>query len=262
MSINTLCQGCVFAQLDENKLQTGCSLGRIGKLSVEEMQDGHMLLERFCNTYRPDEWLESLDFDQSMKAEATVLQEVYPRIGYFVKFLTGDQSTLEKLETTISDIAKAKPSYITVISDDTALNEPIWSLFIKYFGEVSEVKYHIVQLTEAPKIISRIVDQSFTHAQNGWMMLTSSGERVAHDTLDKIHKLINIDMQQIVMIEPYDDFNGMIFPAYVFKFLNGNKTKIFNDEQAVSDSFINKMKEAEKRGETKCILSWEEFNAA
>lgn len=262
MNISTSCKDCVFATLNKKKIQTGCTLNRTDKLQVKEIDDGSFVLERFCNTYRPQEWLSSLSFDESINSNDTVLQEIYPRIGYFVRLLTNETEAIQKLETTIESISKSQPSYVVVINDKVEYNEEIWGLFIKYFGEESNIKYHIIQMTESPEVIERIVDKAFTHAQNGWITVTSSGEIVPNDMLQRIHNMINIQMKQIIMIEPYDEFNGLTFPAYVFKFLNGNKTKIFNDEEKSSDSFIQKMKQAEERGNTKCIISWEEFNAS
>jgi hypothetical protein len=48
----------------------------------------------------------------------------------------------------------------------------------------------------------------------------------------------------------------------LFKFLNGNGTKIFKDEMVDTRGFITKVLEAEKRGGTKTVYTWEEFNAS
>ena len=92
-------------------------------------------------------------------------------------------------------------------------------------------------------------------------MCTSSGLRVRPETLDRLHELLNKEMKQIAIVEPYDDFNGLMFPAYLFKFLNGNRTKVFRDEIVDSNEFIQKVRNAEERGKTKTIMTWSEFNA-
>ena len=52
--IHTKCDACVFAQLDKDKMQTGCKLDRDSKLGVKETNDdGFFNLARFCNAYRP-----------------------------------------------------------------------------------------------------------------------------------------------------------------------------------------------------------------
>ena len=107
-----------------------------------------------------------------------------------------------------------------------------------------------------------LVDEAFGHAQNGWIMTVTSDETVAPDTLTKLNKVINVDMRQMIMIEPSGEFSGLVFPAYLFKFLNGNRIKIFQDEMVDGRGFIEKVKEAEKRGGTKTVMTWEEFNAS
>tara|TARA_Y100001973_G_C5203928_1_gene339941 strand:+ start:3730 stop:4533 length:804 start_codon:yes stop_codon:yes gene_type:complete len=264
--IKTNCDGCVFIKA-EDEVQVGCTLDRDSKLGVEEVDDetNSFLLERFCNTYRPDEWFSDLDFDQSLNPEETVMKEIMPRIGFFVRLDTenGDEA-IEQLKITIDSIAEIEngpPAYVAVITDKVEFNEEIWGIFLEKF-EHPKTKYHIVQLKVSPKDVITTIDAAFPHAQNGWVYTTTSGEKVPKDVLNRLHDLINVQIKQVMMVEPYDRFNGLMFPAFVFKFLNGNKTKIFQDDNSDSREFIEKMKAAEKRGKTKTILTWEEFNAS
>lgn len=264
MSVKTNCSGCVFATLSEG-YQNGCTLNRHDKLVVSDTdENNNFVLERFCNAYRPQDWIQELDIEEQLELESTVLNELVPRIGFFVTLDTSVADAIEKLDTTLNDIANINhgPAYVAVITDKVEYNEEIWGMFIKYFGDGTEVKYHVVQLSEQFQDTSKIVDEAFTHAQNGWIYTTGSGEKVNSEIVDIIHKSINIDLNQMVLIEPYQDDNGMCFPAYVFKFLNGNRTKIFQDEETSSASFIEKIKEAEGRGTSKSVFTWEELDAS
>lgn len=265
MNIVTHCKGCVFAKSNQNEQQS-CLLSRTDKLGVEKLTDGFFELKRYCNAFRPAEWVQKLEFEQSLNPESVVLQEIYPRIGFFVKLNTNEPNAIDALDLTINSIAKinGKPaSYIVVINDKVEYNEEIWGLFIKHFGEQSKTtKYHIVQIQEKPSKITEIIDEAFGRAENSWIMCTSSGFRIKPETLERLHKLLNIDMKQMTMIEPYDsNFNGLMFPAYLFKFLNGNKTKVFRDEIVDSNEFMEKVRNAEERGNTKTIMTWKEFYA-
>ena len=93
-------------------------------------------------------------------------------------------------------------------------------------------------------------------------MTLTSGDTLTKDIAGTIHKIINIDMRQVVLVEPHDGYNGMIFPAYLFKFLNGNKVKVFQDEIVDGRGFLEKVRDAAKRTNTNNLLSWEEFNAS
>tara|TARA_Y100001938_G_scaffold133366_1_gene192645 strand:+ start:5777 stop:6577 length:801 start_codon:yes stop_codon:yes gene_type:complete len=263
--VTTKCEDCVFSKTENDK-QTGCQLGRDEKLGVSETADeGYFILERFCNTYRPDQWLEDLNFEESMDTKKTVMDEIVPRIGFFIRLDTGDEtptnSELNHTLQSISQIEHGPPAFVAVINDKVEFNELIWSLFLKYF-ENSTTKYHIVQLKNKPETDMKHLDEAFSHAQNGWLYSTTSGESVPKDVVSKLHKNINIDMKQLMLVEPYDNYNGLMFPTFVFKFLKGNRSKIFQDEMMDSRPFLEKMKAAEKRGNTKTIFSWEEFNAS
>ena len=166
--------------------------------------------------------------------------------------------------TKLSNPTGKKPAYVIVINEKVEYNEEIWGRFITWFGEESDTKYHIVQLNKAHENLATVIDEAFTHAENGWIHCVTSGDEVPNDLLSKIHNFINVRMKKLIMLMPKNDdpFSGLTFPAYLFKFLNGNGVKVFRDEMADSRSFLDKVLDAEKRGETKTVYSWEEFYAA
>ena len=66
-----------------------------------------------------------------------------------------------------------------------------------------------------------------------------------------------------MMVKPSGDvFSSMLFPAFLFKFLNGNKQKIFQDTTSAEGNFLEKMEEADKRSPSKTVITWEEFDAS
>lgn len=258
--LNTKCKDCVFSQE-----KTGCTLNRVEKLGVKEVaEDGTNVLNRFCNTYRPQEWLGTLGFDEQLNPESSVLKEIHPRMGFFIRLKTDEPNAIDALDLTLRSTTKLgiPPAYVVVINDKVEYNEEIWGLFITHFGEMNyDTKYHLMQTTTSGDVNS-FVDGAFGHAQNGWIMCLSSGMNVPSDTLDKLHQAINVDMKQLILVEPTDGYNYMIFPAYLFKFLNGNKTKVFQDEIVDGRSFLDKVKAADERSQPSNIMKWEEFYAA
>tara|TARA_R110002110_G_scaffold33994_1_gene116094 strand:- start:218 stop:1033 length:816 start_codon:yes stop_codon:yes gene_type:complete len=268
--VKTNCKGCIFAEEKKHHLgtkestQVGCSLERHNLLGVEELDDeGDFVLKRYCNTYRPEEWVQDLDFEEALNPEETVLEEVFPRVGFFIRLDTDDPDVIEALDTTIESItqlAGEDAAYVAVVTDKVEYNVGIWESCVKHFTGTT-TKYHVVQSRELESK-EDVLDEAFSHAQNGWVYSTSAGELVPSDILHKLHELLNIKMEQLVMVEPYDGLNGLMFPAFLFKFLKGNKAKLFQDQTVSSGTFIEKIKNAQKRDQASGVLTWEEFNAS
>ena len=258
----TQCKGCVFAEMGDFT-QTSCKLERASKLDIKETdEDGFFVLSRFCNTYRPEEWKKVLSKEESVNIQQTVMEEVYPMVGFFVLLETGETDAIKKLKSTLEDIQnqeKIKPKYIVVINDKVEYNQEIFQLFKTMFGD-TQTKYHIVQLRQKPKTEWHKIDPAFSHAKNGWIYVTSSGEKVDRDLIYKIHKRVNIDMKKLVVVKPYANMNGMIFQTALFKFVNGNGTKLYQDEMIDSRSFLEKVESAAQQSGSETFISWSEFN--
>lgn len=259
VEVLTECNGCIFAEI-KNENQVGCKMGRLDKLSKLDGRDGYFKLQRFCNTYRPESWLSDLSVSESEDIRATALKEVRPRIGFFVIF----DNIWENFEKTINDIQNQKmpARYIVVITSKVEWNEKIHSFLCSKF-DFNDTEYHIVQIVEQPHLKDMLIDESFKHAKNGWAHVCNSGESIDSEFISKVHKRINIDMRRLVIIKPYDDeLNGLVFQTALFKFLNGNSTKIFGDEIVDSRKFVEKIEASAVLSDKDTCITWEEFNAA
>jgi len=266
----TSCKGCVFAatcpDTPEYK-QGGCALNRHELLGVKSLQDNYFVLEEFCSTFRPQEWLDGLVFEDQLNSRQVVLDEIYPRMGYFVKFDNTLDEPIAKLRQTLKSIAEASyktqgmPMFIVVVNDKVEYNEEIWTLFLAQFQEVSDTDYHIVQINEEMED-RYFIDEAFIHAKNAWIHTLTSGQEVPSNINDKLHEIINIKMEKLALVEPYNEFDGFLFPAFLFKFLNGNRVKVFIDEQVDAGTFLEKVKSAEGRSDAKTVYTWEEFYAS
>ena len=260
LQVHSNCEGCVFAKMEDDA-QTGCELNRPDKLGVEEDKSSKWFkLERFCTTYRPKEWLDEIAEYQHPKS--VVLKEIQPRVGFFVKFNTESENPIEELRKTVDDIANQEcipARYVAVINDKVEYNEEIFEILKSNFTwDVTE--FHIVQMEAKFVNVDRVVDEAFSHAKNGWLYVTTSGEPVARDLIKKINNRVNFQLKRLSFIEPYSGSDGMMFHTPLFKFLNGNKTKVFNDEHSDSRPFIEKVRDAATRSNQECFLLWEDFN--
>ena len=260
MKVQSNCDDCVFAKMEDK--QTGCFLDRDIKLGVEETKEnGFFALSRFCNTYRPKDWMPLLSLEESSDLKKTVMEEVRPRVGFFVIMDTSDEESISRLKSTLLDIKnqdKGTPRYVVVINNKVEYNEGVQALLTELFDH-DETLHHIVQINTEFHTKHHLIDEAFIHAKNGWIYITSTGEKVPSDLLEKIHQRINIDMKILSVVKPYDDINGMIFQASLFKLFNGNRRKVHADKDHTIDdrSFLDKIQSAE--GSEGSILEWEEF---
>ena len=264
--IHTKCDACVFAQLDKQNIQTSCELGRESKLGIEETNDsGFFSLSRFCNAYRPKEWLPILSLEESSNLPSTVLEEIKPRVGFFVIMDSQGVEAIDRLKKTLIDIKNQKNAtarYVAVINDKVEYNNEIQELFTELF-DYNITMHHIVQINTTLPSKYHVIDEAFTHAKNGWIYVTSSGEDVALDLLEKMHQRINIDMNILSVVKPYNEIDGMIFQASLFKYLNGNRRKIYESEDGeknVDDrSFLDKVEDLAQMSAEGSVIEWGEF---
>lgn len=260
------CAKCVFAKKEESK-QIGCALGRHEKLGVDEISEGgDFILSRFCTTYRPEQWLQDLSLSESVDIEKTVLTEIQPRIGFFL--ILDHENTdhsLDDLRKTLEDLKaqEIQPRYVIVINDKVEYNELIHSMLYDYFHEngPDTTSFHIVQLIEKPKLLASVIDESFGHAKNGWAYVCHAGENIDTDLIKKVHHRVNIELKKLVVVEPYNDkLDGLLFQTALFKFLNGNRVKVFQDENVDSRTFMEKVKDVASKSDKETYITWSEFN--
>lgn len=252
------CKDCVFLSKINNMPM--CSLNRLNHFEYTLDEDNNPVLNRFCNVSRPEEWLDDLGVVESSNLAKTVMKEVEPRVGFFIRF----NEDLDALRATISDILAQKINvrYVVVLNPKVEFNEEIYEILNSSF-DFEKTACHIVQIIDMPENKDFLVDEAFKHAKNGWIYVCNAGHRISHTLLEDIHTRVNVNMKPLVVVEPMDeDGNGLLFHSALFKFLNGNKTKTFSDESKSSLPFIDKVREAAKRSSPETFITWENFNEA
>jgi hypothetical protein len=242
-------------------------LYRSEKLGVKETHLGSYVLNRYCNAYRPDEWVSELSFDDYKKRHHVALKEVVPRVGFFVLLNTDSQTVFEDLKKTLKDIKNQtlhQARYVAVITDKAEYNQELQKTLTESFDH-DKTLHHILKVSKMPENKMFLIDECFRHAKNGWIYTTTSGESVDQELIEKMNQRVNIDMKRLSVVKPYDDFNGLLFSTPLFKLLNGNRKKAYetDDGELVFDGrpFLEKVEDMkDNTGET--LITWEEFNAS
>lgn len=263
MQVQTSCKGCVFAEY-EGDMQNGCKLNRSEKMNPKSdfVLDGHKhhyTFSRFCNTYRPDEWKLILSDEEKEDLTKTVMSEVCPRVGIFV-FLDDSEDMLTKLKHTLDGIKNqtfGAIRYVVLINQKVEYNAELHDILLSYF-DFEKTEFHIVQTLIKDKN-AFLLDEAFIHAKNGWAYVTSCGEKIDEKLLENIHDRINLQMKRLVIVEPYEDLNGLIFQTAIYKFLDGNrKLKHKETGEDIVISFMDKAKSM-KTEDPDTFITWEQF---
>tara|TARA_R110000850_G_scaffold37838_11_gene99322 strand:- start:185 stop:985 length:801 start_codon:yes stop_codon:yes gene_type:complete len=266
MIAETHCKGCVFSVMNKNK-QTGCQLYRSDKLGIKSQEEENYVLKRYCNTYRPEEWISELSLKEYNNRHQVAIKEVIPRVGFFILLDTTKDAAIEDLKKTIQDIKSQtihQARYVVVITDKTEYNQDIQKVLVENFDH-DKTLHHLVKVNSIPEQKIFLIDECFKHAKNGWVYVTTSGESIDQELIEKINQRVNVDMKRLSIVKPYDDFNGLLFSTPLFKFLNGNRKKAYEleDGEIYFDTrpFLEKA-EAMKGDTDETLATWEEFNAS
>ena len=67
-------------------------------------------------------------------------------------------------------------------------------------------------------------------------------------------------MKKLVVVKPYSGVNGLLFQSALFKFVNGNRPKLYQDEIIDNRPFLEKVTEAAKESDDQTLIDWSEFN--
>tara|TARA_R100000805_G_scaffold18936_1_gene26193 strand:- start:6584 stop:7378 length:795 start_codon:yes stop_codon:yes gene_type:complete len=263
--IETNCEGCVFSELD-NGTQCGCTLNRIEKLGVSKRAgtDGlkYTVLSRFCNAFRPVEWVKRLSYEEATNPVETVNTEIKPRIGFLIYLDTSKPSAIQLLEETLKDIKNQTDNvarYVIVATEKVEYSQEVLELLLSYFDQ-DETTTHVLQLLIQHEDKMRIIDEAFRLALNGWLYVTTSGQNIDINLLKNIDNHINKQMKRLSVVLPYDGINGLLFQCSLFKYVNGNGVKQWDENNMDHRPFLEKVKDLDTNNNS--ILDWSDIDAS
>ena len=168
---------------------------------------------------------------------------------------------MHDLRNRIDDLKQqtvGKPRYVVVINSKVEYNEEIHNMLRESF-DFDETEFHIVQtLVDQEDLL--YIDDAFKHAKNGWIYVTRSNRKIRKDLFEAINRNINIKLNRVVLVEPVDDINGMIFQAAVHKFLDGSNSVVdLSTSERVKLNFLQKVRGLAEKTEEKTVFTQEEF---
>tara|TARA_R100000008_G_scaffold83023_1_gene67934 strand:+ start:1499 stop:2311 length:813 start_codon:yes stop_codon:yes gene_type:complete len=253
-TLTTSCKDCIFAT-KEDKLQTGCSFGRIEAYSnrginiieAEDLEENEFfVLETWCNAYREELWKTA---HEEEGIEEALRKELDPKVQFIIVI----QNSLDGIEKTVQSALNQEeftPKRLVFVNNsDTSYFEVI----TKINEIVPEGTDYRIQDIRGELSDLEVIDEAFNNISNGYYTVIESGRELPSDIIKKIYNAISVNIQKLGYINPTDGINLMTAQAVIHKFLYGNrgaslKTKIEDGE--VSD----KVKEGNS-----LIRNWDEI---
>jgi hypothetical protein len=223
-TLTTSCKDCIFS-IKEDKLQTGCSFGRVEAYSnrgvniieAEDLEENEFfVLETWCSAYREEIWKTAHEGEDLNEA---IQKELDPKVQFIVII----QDTLDGLQKTI----------------DSALNQEMFSSKRLIFVNNSDLSYFEV-ITKINEVVPEgtdyriqdirgelsdleVIDEAFNNVSNGYYTVLESGKEAPPDLIKRLYDAINIKIEKVGYVEPTDGVSGMTVQAVLHKFLYGNK---------------------------------------
>ena len=269
----TSCAVCCFAEY-EGKTQVGCELGRIEKFQekgtkVVEAEDGEKefyVIHRMCNCYREQDWAE---YWKNKKKR--VLKENAVRVNFIVPI--NEDDTLEGLEKTLLSIAtqeEFEAVKVITMNNSNKDNFDIVHKLHEVFGSYAEQTSYLNKSEEGTTFVGgsmvekssdfwTLLEASFAFVVNGYYSVFNCGTEVPLDFLKTINRAINENLEQVLMIEPFDEssHDGLTISCALHKYLSGSKDMTnFEISQPIDEKVrkVAKMQEFDS-----LIVKWEDL---
>lgn len=201
--IDTTCAGCSFATLDGfTGDQLDCSAGILKKFKDQdvklEMDDNEqwiIIKGRMC----PYRNYENLSVDEAA-------EKMRPHINFVIKDETSKEDVIKTIESI--QALNLKKYKIIIVSDKYG------GLYKDYYEycKSQNFKFNIIKLLEDTSIINQVKRR----IDNGFTYLLKSGDIASSEALEKLHKLLNVDLKKVIILKHLDTYILQSIALYTF----------------------------------------------
>jgi hypothetical protein len=229
--IKTKCDDCIFANINYAQ-QTGCELGFVekfierGEATLNEITRFYEI-NRLCRACRNSDWAKE-------KEDGYVAIEEELRIKYSLIIVENCIDDIEDiyfaLNDTLQSIIKQKnmPEKIVICISNPEVNRVEFSNKIKLVFSAFEnngfnVKYCISFIIDTLSTTEEIVDIGFTKTDTMFYTVVQNGFELPENFSDLLDKLINKDLEKVVMVKGFDGFNGETYLSAAHTAFRGNR---------------------------------------
>jgi hypothetical protein len=233
--VETVCKKCIFSVKDPlTNQQFDCSRGRLNKyrkLGVSVRQDvdddgiGYFTIEgRCCIFCRDQSWLEAnlLQDAYSFDVEKQLLEET--TIKYDAILI--DNGDYRSFKRTIKSLEHqlVLPQRVTVLSED----EVNTKLIVNYFLDNAKYKWNVKIVDGKP--IYKVIDDIVANQTSVFYTLSHTGYVYNENLFGELNERIVDNLEQIAVILPDEEGNGLVVSVMLHKGLLGNVGKLLTDK--------------------------------
>lgn len=209
------CKNCVFAKYDGNT-QVGCELGRTSKFkklgALIEAKDNNkeffIVNGRICNAYRDKDWVEHIVKNHSMSAIKKKLKSEIDVTVDLVIMIEKDYKVAD-LEHTLDSLKNIKKPKQILVALNTDVIHPYEVLKILREKENEIPPFKLIKIQEEGISREGACDILFKDVNSRFYSVFKAGATIPNDFFNAINTSINVIFDRFVILEPYEDGNGL-----------------------------------------------------
>jgi len=209
----TSCKDCLFA-IYSNGIQKGCQIGRLEKFgkAVKSSECGtHFMIDRLCNMCRHTKYL-----DRYISPKEEVRMEVRIKVDIIIPITSLDRTDLALCASGVSSLG---PHCVKLIVDQNSEYWKVQEVFSKFCDCPFNVCIVFDQTDEAGKI-----DHIVNYCKGEYYMIIEQNRipLMENQLIDDLDKIINDDLQRVLMVRPTDKMNFLTVNRLMHKAVYGN----------------------------------------
>lgn len=228
--IHTVCQNCIFAQFTEGR-QTGCECGAIDKfiehdVDIDDSEGYYTILGRVCPFQRYKEWG---DDKQGEDLVAQIREEVFLHAD-LVLYIPPTASE-EDIRTTLQSIKDIQadqglvPAFICVVNNNKSIRP---NKFIKIWNEYRLcIPWRLECVVDDDMTTADCIDLGVEKCVNIYYSVFLAGYRIPKLYYTKIDNRIFGDLDVVIAIKPFDEWNGLFASIMLHQQAGGNREDLF-----------------------------------
>jgi hypothetical protein len=254
VTFQTKCNSCIFAEFDDSK-QINCDLDRLTKyqnnnMAIFDEETQSFVIETICNACRGEKWA---NYNLGKNLIAKVEQEIQISFDFFVLALEKDDDIIrKKLHNTIiqcntQKIVKPKNIYI-VLQNKNILSSEIFSIISEHRHPSIDIK--LIRIISMECDIGQCIDSAIKKSKSNYCGFFKLTDNIPNNLLYVLNNIINNKLEVLSMVEPYNDFSGLIIQNSLYRLFGGNK----------NEHIATKIKEAAtEQNRDRYIYAWEQL---